>query len=153
MTLAQPEAKSMGLLRLTHVRPEVESGTMVLEAVRVMAESNIGAIAVKNGKKVIGVFTERDLMKRVVAQGRDAATTPIKEVMTSDVVSVADSTPTGKAAAIMRSHRMRHLVIVDDNGDYLGMLAQRHILYDLMSELALKVNDLTGYLMADGPGG
>ena len=102
MTLAQPEAKSMGLLRLTHVRPEVESGTMVLAAVRVMAESNIGAIAVKNGKNVVGVFTERDLMKRVVAQGRNAATTPIKEVMTSDVVSVADSTPTGKAAAIMK---------------------------------------------------
>jgi CBS domain-containing protein len=143
----------MGLLRLTHVRPEVAAETMVLEAVRVMAESNIGAVAVTNGKKVAGVFTERDLMKRVVALGRDPGTTPLREVMTRDVVSVADSTPPAKAAAIMRSHRMRHLVIVDDNGDYLGLLAQRHILYDLMSELALKVNDLTGYLMADGPGG
>jgi CBS domain-containing protein len=143
----------MGLLRLTHVRPEVGSETVVLEAARVMSEHNIGAVAVKNGKKVVGVFTERDLLKRVVAAGRDPATTPVREVMTGEVVSVADSTSPAKAAAIMRSHRMRHLVIVDDNGDYLGLLAQRHILYDLMSELALKVNDLTGYLMADGPGG
>src|SRR5271154_2964281 len=143
----------MGLLRLTHVRPEVDSETMVLEAVRVMAEGNVGAVAVKNGRKVVGVFTERNLRKRVVAPGRAPAATPLREVMTSDVVSVTDSTSPAKAAAIMRSHRMRHLVIVDDNGDYLGLLAQRHIIYDLMSELALKVNDLTGYLMADGPGG
>jgi hypothetical protein len=44
-------------------------------------------------------------------------------------------------------------VIVDEAGEYLGMVAQRHLLYDLMRELASKVDDLTGYLMADGPGG
>jgi CBS domain-containing protein len=143
----------MGLARLTHVRPEVTSEAMVLETVRLMSEANIGAIAVKSDKKIVGVFTERDLMRRVVAAGRDPATTPVTEVMTSNVVAVADSAPVAKAAALMRSHRMRHVVIVDDNGDYVGMLAQRHVLYDLMNDLALKVQDLTGYLMADGPGG
>jgi CBS domain-containing protein len=143
----------MGLLRLTHVRPEITSDMMVAQAVRVMAEAEIGAIAVTDEKQIIGIFTERDLMKRVVAQARDPATTAVKAVMTKHVVTVLDSTSVADAAAIMRSRRMRHLAIVDDDGDYVGMLAQRHLLYDLMNDLALKVDDLSGYLMADGPGG
>jgi CBS domain-containing protein len=143
----------MGLLRLTHVRPEVAPEATVLDTVKIMVESEIGAIAVKNGSKIAGIFTERDLMKRVVFKGRDPATTLIKEVMTPDVETVLDSTSVAKAAAVMRLRRIRHLVILDASGDYVGMLAQRHLLYDLMSELELKVDDLAAYLMADGPGG
>jgi CBS domain-containing protein len=143
----------MGLTRLTHVRPEVGPEATVADTVKLMAEAEIGAIAVKAGKKIVGVFTERDLLKRVVAAGRDPDATAIAEVMTKDVVSVLDSTSVAKAAAVMRHHRMRHLVIVDAGGDYVGMLAQRHLLYDLMNDLAMKVDDLTGYVMVDGPGG
>jgi CBS domain-containing protein len=143
----------MGLMRLTHVRPEVTPEVTVAETVRVMAEAEIGAIAVMDGKKLAGVFTERDLMKRVVAKRLDPDTTPISEVMTRNVVSVLDTTTVARAAAVMRAHRMRHLVIVDEAGDYLGMLAQRHLLYDLMNDLAMKFDDLASYVMADGPGG
>jgi CBS domain-containing protein len=143
----------MGLMRLTHVRPEVTSGTSVEDTVRVMAEADIGAIAVKDGTKIVGVFTERDLLTRVVARGRDPARTRIREVMTRDMVTVVDSTTVANAAAVMRAHRMRHVVIVDDQGEYLGILAQRHLLYDLMNELSMKVNDLETYVMADGAGG
>jgi CBS domain-containing protein len=143
----------MGLKRLTHVRPEVTPDVSVLETVRVMAREDIGAIAVKSGSKLAGIFSERDLMKRVIAEGRDPATTRIGDVMTSDVVAILESTPVEKAAAIMRARRMRHLVIVDDHGEYVGLLAQRHVLYGLTSELSLKVDDLAGYVMADGIGG
>jgi CBS domain-containing protein len=143
----------MGLLRLTHVRPEVTSDVSVLETVKMMTAAEIGAIAVKNGRKIVGIFTERDLMRRVVAPERDPSRTLIRDVMTTNVETVLDSTSVAKAAALMRSRRIRHLVILDSNGDYVGMLAQRHLLYDLMSELELKVDDLAGYLMADGPGG
>jgi CBS domain-containing protein len=143
----------MGLLRLTHVRPEVTSDVSVLETVKMMTAAEIGAIAVKNGRKIVGIFTERDLMRRVVAPELDPARTLIKDVMTTNVETVQDSTSVAKAAAVMRARRIRHLVILDAAGDYVGMLAQRHLLYDLMSELELKVDDLAGYLMADGPGG
>jgi CBS domain-containing protein len=143
----------MGLLRLTHSRPEVAPDVSVREATYLMASARIGAIAVKQGATLVGVFTERDLMKRVVAAGRDPDTTPVGDVMTTDIVSVPDSTSVADAAEAMRARRMRHLVIVDDDGNYLGILAQRHLLYELMNELSLKVDDLTGYVMADGPGG
>ena len=143
----------MGLMRLTHARPEVTPEASVLDTAQVMARTEIGAIAVRQGRKLAGIFTERDLLKRVVAQGRDPSTTPIKEVMTTNVATIPESTSVAEAAAIMRARRMRHLVIVDEDGDYLGILAQRHLLYELMSQLAVKVDDLEGYLMADGPGG
>ena len=143
----------MGLLRLTHERPEVAPDVTVRETIKLMSAAEIGAIAVKSGEHIVGIFTERDLMKRVVNAGLDPDTTPIKSVMTANVVSVLDSTSVASAAALMRARRMRHLVIVDQNGTYLGMLALRHLLYELMSELSIKVDDLSGYLMADGPGG
>jgi CBS domain-containing protein len=144
---------NMGLMRLTHVRPEVTLDATVLETVKTMAEAEIGAIAIKSGRKIVGIFTERDLMRRVVARERDPARTPIKDVMTTSIETVLDSTSVARAISLMRARRIRHLVIVDANGDYLGMLAQRHLLYDLTSELELKVGDLAGYLMTDGPGG
>ena len=143
----------MGLLRLTHVRPEVTPDVTVRETARIMSEAEIGAIAVKRGRQIVGVFTERDLMQRVVAAGRDPDTTAVGDVMTADVVKVLETTSVAAAVAAMRARRIRHLVIVDAGGNYLGMLAQRHLLYDLMNDLAMKVGDLTGYVMADGPGG
>jgi CBS domain-containing protein len=143
----------MGLLRLTHQRPEVTPDDRVSDAVRVMAKAEVGAIAVTTGRRIVGIFTERDVMRRVVAEGRDPATTTIKEVMTRPVETVVDSTSVGEAAAIMRARHIRHLAIVNGAGDFVGLVAQRHLLYDLMSELELKVDNLEGYLMADGPGG
>ena len=143
----------MGLLRLSHNRPEATPEMTVAEVVRVMTDAEVGAIAIMDDRKLAGIFTERDLLKRVVARRLDPSKTPITEVMTRSIVGVPDSTTVASAAAVMRSHRMRHLVIVDEAGDYLGMVAQRHLLYDMMRELSSKVDDLTGYLMADGPGG
>jgi CBS domain-containing protein len=143
----------MGLLRLTHRRPEVAPETRVADAVRVMADAQVGAVAVTKGRKIVGIFSERDLMRRVVAEGRDPESTTIQEVMTRPVETVVDSTSVGEAAAIMRARHIRHLAIINGAGEFVGLVAQRHLLYDLMGELELKVDNLEGYLMADGPGG
>jgi CBS domain-containing protein len=144
----------MGLLRLAHERPEITPEVSVRETVQLMADAQIGAIAVRQGAAIVGLFTERDLLKRVVAEGLDPETTPVRDVMTTDIVTVYDSTPVATAVAAMRTHRMRHLVIVDRAGNYLGLLAQRHLLFDLLVDLEAKVGDLTGYLMsADARGG
>jgi len=144
----------MGLLRLAHERPEITPEVSVRETVQLMSDAQIGAIAVRQGAAIVGLFTERDLLKRVVAEGLDPETTPVRDVMTTDIVTVYDSTSVATAVAAMRAHRMRHLVIVDRAGNYLGLLAQRHLLYDLLVDLEAKVGDLTGYLMsADARGG
>jgi len=143
----------MGLLRLSHERPEVTPDVSVRETARIMAGSQIGAIAVRKGGAIVGVFSERDLMKRVVAEGRDPATTRVGDVMNVDIVKVLDAASVESAASAMRAQRVRHAVIVDRADNYLALLSERHLLYDVMNALEAKVGDLTGYIMNDGPGG
>jgi CBS domain-containing protein len=143
----------MGLLRLSHERPEVTPEVSVRETARIMAESHVGAIAVRKGASIVGIFSERDLMKRVVADDRDPLTTRVDDVMSTDIVKVYDSDSVEIAASAMRSHRVRHAVIVDQAENYLTLLSERHLLYDVMNALEAKVGDLTGYIMTDGPGG
>jgi CBS domain-containing protein len=143
----------MGLLKLATETAEVGPDALVLDAVRIMTERLVGALAVTEGRRCIGIFTERDLVRRVVNLQKDPATTRVRDVMTSPVVTVTDRTSIAQAAEIMRQQNFRHLAIVDVRGDFAGMLALRYLLYALMDELEAKVGDLEGYLMADGPGG
>jgi CBS domain-containing protein len=143
----------MGLLRLAQATPEISPKATVQEAVRIMTEGHVGAIAVTEGRKIAGIFTERDLMRRVVYAGKDPAGTLVEEAMTSPVVTVSDSTSVGDATVIMRSRHIRHLAIVDGDGELVGMVALRYLLYDTMEELERKVDSLEGYMMADALGG
>ena len=147
----------MGLLRLVQDTPQVTPDTSVLTAVRVMTAAGVGALAVTTGGKsdgkIVGVFTERDLMRRVVDAGKDPGQTPIREVMTSDVRTVPEATSAADAAAMMRRHKFRHLAVMDGNGAYLGMVALRHLLYEMMDDLERKVGGLESFIMIDGPGG
>ena len=143
----------MGLIRLARAPLEVSPTASVLDAIRTMTEGQVGAIAVTQGRKVLGVFTERDLMRRVVYEGKDPERTPITEAMSSPAVTVSTTTSVAEAATIMKSRHIRHLAVVDGRGDLVGMVALRYLLYDMMEQLELKVDDLHGYMMADGPGG
>ena len=143
----------MGLLKLGRAAHVIAPEATVVEAVRIMNEARIGAIAVTEGKKAKGIFSERDLRRRVVAQGKDPATTPVREVMSSPVATVTDDTSLAEAVAIMRARHIRHLAIVDDAGELAGMLALRYLLYEVMDEMQRKIGDLHGYLMSDAKGG
>jgi CBS domain-containing protein len=145
----------MGLLRLAEAQKtlEVSREVSVMEAVRLMSRAQVGAIAVTADHRIVGVFTERDLMRRVVCEGRDPSSVCIEEVMTSPVETVSDETSVGEAAGIMRSRHIRHLAVVDEDGAFLGLVAQRYLLDDLLSALEVKVDSLEGYIMADGIGG
>jgi CBS domain-containing protein len=143
----------MGLMRLAQATPEATPEMTVQEAVRIMSDAHVGALAVVQGRHVVGIFTERDLMRRVVHPGKDPTTTKLSEAMTSPVQKVRDGTPIPEAATIMRDRHIRHLAIVDANDNLLGMVALRYLLYDMMEELERKVDGLEGFIMADGPGG
>ena len=73
--------------------------------------------------------------------------------MSSPVQMVSVDATVAQAAAIMRSHHIRHLAVVDEDGDLLGLVALRYLLDGMLGHLEGKVDDLQGYIMADGPGG
>ncbi len=144
----------MGMIRLGNKPPlTVGKGDTVLQAAQAMVERKVGAATVLDGEQVVGVVTERDVMKKIVAAGLDPATTPVRDIMTSPVLSIGVKTTVAVAAALMRKHHIRHLVVLDEHDKLVGMLALRYLLYDLMDDMERNVGDLMGFIMTDSPGG
>lgn len=104
----------------------------VAEAVAVMVERDVGAVlAMTEDDLVAGLFSERDLLVRVVAAGLDPQTTPLSMVMTHDVKFVTPNTPTEAALALMHLHRFRHLLVID--GPHLhGLVSMRDLVVQIV---------------------
>lgn len=95
----------------------------VLDAALLMNDHKIGALVVTEAGQVVGMFTERDVLRRVVAERRDPAQTTIGEVMTADVVCSTAETTIDEARHVMKTRRIRHLPVVDDEVGLLGMVS------------------------------
>jgi CBS domain-containing protein len=117
----------------------------VQEASRLMSMRRVGSLVVMGGETIEGIFTERDVMMRVVAQGRDAARTRVGEVMTTDVITVSPDTPLDDVEAIMRRHRIRHLPVVGDRG-LLGIVSIGDVLVHHAESRREMVEQLTDYV-------
>ena len=144
----------MGLLKIAHVPPAaVETTATVLEAVQVMAEEGVGAVAVVENGQLRGIFTERDVMLRVVLRERRPRETRVGDVMTTPAETTSRDTPAEEALSFMLEHHIRHLPIVDDSGKLLGMLSIRNLLEHMVEDLQHELHSLDQYLLNDGPGG
>ena len=94
----------------------------VLEAAQLMNDRHIGSVLVTEGNQLVGIFTERDVLRRVVADERDPATTTLVEVMTSPVACAAPHTTLDEIRTVMRDKRIRHVPVVN-GGAVLGMIS------------------------------
>jgi CBS domain-containing protein len=146
----------MSLLKIAHVPPAaVEPGATVFDAVKLMAREGVGAVAVVGNpekSKLEGIFTERDVMLRVVLKGRDPRETPVREVMTSPVETGSEETTASEALTLMLERHLRHLPIIG-NGRLLGMLSIRNLLEHEVEGLQRELHSLDQFLSNDGPGG
>jgi len=107
--------KSGGVITVT---PECS----VLDACRLMRDRRIGALLVSDGETLDGIFTERDVLNLVVAEGRDPAATKVEEVMTRKVLVVRPDRPLVEVEAIMRQEKVRHVPVVGEKG-LVGMIS------------------------------
>jgi CBS domain-containing protein len=107
--------------------------TTVSEAAKRMAAKNTGAVLVMEGDALVGIFTERDAVFRVLAKGLDAHATALREVMTPNPATVAPNTSYGHALLIMQERRFRHVLVVD-SGRVLGIVAARNAMDPQLEE-------------------
>lgn len=125
----------------------INSGCTVNEAAHYMAESGVGLVPVLNNNNLIGVFSERDLVKRVIAKGKDINTTLIDDVMSKDLV-IADINETPDSVFMkMRKAGTRHILIVD-NEKLVGVLSARDILEMDLNTCKSTVDVLNNYIYA-----
>lgn len=118
----------------------------VLEALRLMAEKDVGALVVVDGGMLVGIFSERDYARKIALQGKSSRTTPIWAVMTDDVVCVSPELAADKCMAIMTDKRIRHLPVLED-GRLVGVISIGDVVKSIMSEQQVLIRHLEDYIL------
>jgi CBS domain-containing protein len=117
----------------------------VRELLRSLAEHNVGALVVTEGTDVVGVVSERDVVRRLGADGADVLDRPISQIMTTDVVTCASSDSIDGVAEIMTQRRIRHMPVVDD-GRLTGIVSIGDVVSHRMRQLESDRGQLEQYI-------
>lgn len=139
--------------QLLNAKPDQQVYTItpdavVLDALRLMAEKNLGGLPVVEGNQVVGFFSERDYARRMALQGRSSADTTIREVMTSPVITVDTHLNIDKCMSIMTERHLRHLPVVE-NGELLGLLSIGDLVKAAIAEQADLIQQLEQYIRGE----
>ncbi len=126
----------------------IDEDQTVLAAAGLMNAHRIGALVVTRGDVVVGIFTERDILNRVVAARRDPATTPVHDVMTSPVAVCSPQTGCDECRAVMRARRLRHLPVVTE-GRLAGIVSIGDVLENFDAEQNATIQYLYEYMYVD----
>jgi CBS domain-containing protein len=120
----------------------------VFEAVKLMAERDIGALVVMEGEKVVGIITERDYARKIVLMARSSKDTLVRDIMTASAMYVSPVQRSGECMALMTERRVRHLLVID-NGKLLGLVSIGDLVRDTITEQKLVIQQLEHYITGE----
>ncbi len=127
---------------VSFVSPDI----MVRDALKIMAEKNIGAIVVMNNERLVGIFSERDYARKIVLKDKSSKTTPISEIMTSDdLITVKPSTSIDDCMVLMTDRRIRHLPVVE-NDKLLGVISIGDLVKHIIEDQKITIENLQNYI-------
>lgn len=118
----------------------------VLDAALLMNEHRIGSLLVMEGGRLTGIITERDLLQRVIAQRRDPAAALVRDVMTAELVCGRPHTTLDEVRGVMMTRRIRHLPVVDDQGQLLGLVSIGDLNAHLARDQEVTIHVLQEYI-------
>ena len=122
----------MDLLKIAHVPPVVvDFSATALDAIRAMVDNNVGAVVVATEGKIRGILAEGDILRKVTYHNLPPDMTPVAEVMTKDVESVGGDVTPAEALRVMLARQVRHLPVVDGEGNVMGILSILKLLENL----------------------
>ena len=123
----------------------IEPGAPVLEAVRSMAAHHIGALLVMQGETLLGIVSERDYARKVILLGRSSADTPVRDIMTSPVITVSPDTPVQTCMQLVTDKRVRHLPVVE-GGRVVGLVSIGDLVKAVITEQQQQIEQLESYI-------
>jgi CBS domain-containing protein len=124
----------------------ISPGGSVAVAVRLMNERRIGSLLVMDGDLLVGIFTERDVLVRVVGAGRDPAEATVRDVMTTQLLTIEPDTTVEEAMRLMTERRCRHLPVLEDD-QVVGLISIGDLTRWLVEDQQNRIQDLEGYIM------
>jgi CBS domain-containing protein len=119
--------------------------TLVFDALKVMAEKNVGALLVMNGNQLIGIFSERDYARKVVLKGESSHNIAIRNVMTSGVISVTPDQSIEECMALMTGKHIRHLPVLE-NSKLVGLISIGDVVKAIISQHEDTIKQLENYI-------
>lgn len=123
----------------------ISQDSTVLDAIKLMAEKEIGALLVMQNGALAGIVSERDYARKVILQGKASHTTPISEIMTDNVVAIKSSESIEHCMSLMTQHKIRHLPVVDD-GVVTGVLSLGDLVKAIIAEQSDTIAHLEEYI-------
>ena len=123
----------------------------VYDAIATMVNHNVGSIVVTDDGELVGIFTERDYLRRIVLRGRTSKTTAVREVMSADLITVKPDTTVEAALSIMTEARCRHLPVMVD-GRLVGVVSIGDCVKHLLRDAEAEIDTLERYVTGKYPG-
>ena len=126
---------------------EIDGGETVFDAVKAMVAANVGALLVTDGSEIVGIFTERDYLRRIAVEGRRSRDTFVREVMSAPVICISPETGVEETMAMMSDRRIRHTPVVD-GGELVGMISIGDLVTFTSKRQTFQIQYLTDYISA-----
>lgn len=123
----------------------VTPDTTVFEALKLMAEKNIGAVLVLEGTKLVGIMSERDYARKIALKGKFSKEVPVKEIMSSEVICVGSEQTINNTKAIMISKRIRHLPVLEED-NLIGLISIGDVVNAVLDENSFIIDQLQTYI-------
>lgn len=123
----------------------VSPETTVFEALKVMAEKNVGALLAVEGDRLVGIFSERDYARKVILKGKSSKDTPVREVMSCDVLYVRPEQTVEECMALMTDKRVRHLPVLEE-GRLVGLISIGDVVKAIIDEQEFLIEQLQNYI-------
>ena len=120
----------------------------MFDAIKLMADKNIGALLVMEGEEVAGIITERDYARKIVLMSRSSKQTPVREIMTSAVMYVRPDQTSEECMVLMTENRLRHLPVID-GGRLLGIISIGDLVKDIIAEQRFTIEQLEHYISGE----
>ena len=123
----------------------IDPDSAVIDAIRLMAEKRIGAVLVMQGTQLVGILSERDYARKIVLQGRSSSDTPVRDIMTADVLTVGLDDNADHCMQVVTDRRIRHLPVVHQ-GSVIGVVSIGDLVKAVIEDQQVELDQLTRYI-------
>lgn len=123
----------------------VKPDDTVLDAIRVMAEKNIGAVVVMQGNELLGIMSERDYARKVIVKGRASDSTPVADIMSTNVLTTSDAETVNQCMSLMTEKKIRHLPVVADDA-VVAMISIGDLVEAIIADQQEEIEHLEHYI-------